>query len=102
MKTGISLGYVASTAMTRHVENQLEGIINSNFPELFAPLELPIGKELVQEERRKLFEISINNVKKSFELFLNFFHDEYIPHVSFNPSISSLPKGEDIYSLCLK
>ena len=102
MKAGVALGYVASTAMTRHVENQLEGIISSNLPELFAPLELPIGKELVTGERRVQFETAIANVKKSFELFLNFFHEEYVPHVSFNPSISSLPNGEDIYTLCLR
>lgn len=103
MREGIAAGVVASTAMCRNVEAQLESIIESGFPELRAPLNTPLGKQLVTDPTKLAqFETAIGSIKTAFESFLDFFHDEYAPKMTFNPACSALPNGAVIYEACLK
>lgn len=102
MTEGISKQIVASTAMCRSVEGKLEKMIESNFPELRSPLSTPVALSVVDENLKEQFEIALNEVKTSFEKFLDFFHDIYLPNATFNPACSALPDGEAIYDQCLR
>lgn len=102
MQIGMKKHIVASTAMLRNVENQLEDLIKNNFPELRAPLELSIANELLSTTKRNEFEIAINKVKNAFELFLQFYHNKYLPCATFNPACSALPDGDLMYEQCLR
>ena len=84
------------------MENQLEGIIGGNFPEIREPLSRPIADICLTAQKREEFEVGIGEVKQAYELFLNFYHDEYLPNATFNPSVSALPNGPRIYNECLQ
>lgn len=101
MRAGMEKKMVASTAMLRGVEAQLEEIISGDFPEVRAPLALPLASGLTTEKMAE-FEAAITSLKFAFECFLNFFHDEYLPCATFDPSVSALPGGERIYEQCLR
>jgi uncharacterized protein (DUF885 family) len=101
MRIGMEKKIVASTAMLRGVEAQLEEIIAGDFPEIRAPLKRPVAAGLSAEKLTE-FEAAIKSVRFAFECFLNFFHDEYLPCATFDPSVSSLPGGERIYEQCLR
>ena len=102
MTEGISKQIVASTAMCRSVEGKLENMIASDFPELRLPLSTPIALELLNDDLKMQFETALKEVKESFEKFLDFFHEIYIPKATFNPACSALPNGLEIYDQCLK
>lgn len=100
MRAGMAKKIVASTAMLRGVESQLEEIISGDMPQLRAPLALPIASGLSAAKLAEI-EAAIASVKFAFECFLNFYHDEYLPFATFDPSVSALPEGERIYEQCL-
>lgn len=102
MKEGINRGIVASTAMIRDVESQLEKLIGGNFNELRVPLSTAQASALLDQERRAAFDLAIDNVKNAFSSFLTWFHDVYVEVATLNPSCSALPNGPAIYAACLR
>lgn len=99
LRKGIDENQVASTAMVRNVPVQLQHIIDSieanegSICALLSSLGLESSDEAIRHKSN--FVVALSELK-------TFFVDEYMPHARSKCGAGGLPKGREVYSLCLK
>lgn len=101
MREGVSKGFVASTAQTRGLDDQLKDIINGDLPELNAPL---TSQTILSADDPLLIDLkaAVESTKAAYATFLDFFVKEYKPALRTAPGVNSLPGGDELYARCLK
>jgi len=101
MREGVSKGFVASTAQTRGLEDQLNDIITGDLPELNAPLQ---SQSVLSADDPLLVSLkaAVASTKSAYSAFLDFYVKEYKSVLRTAPGINSLPGGDALYARCLK
>lgn len=102
LREGIRRGYVSSVDVCRNFESQITNLINSKLDEFYAPLKNDNYETIFTTEERGMMSDTIQNVKKQFSKFLDFYKQEYEPVLSKITGCKSLPHGDNLYAVCCK
>lgn len=92
-------GMSASKSMMRRVPARLKELIESDLPQLKAPLE---GKELDAEFVEQVGQAIKNCYQGALRGLLNFVEEFYSDRVREDPACKALRNGEEVYAQCLR
>ena len=104
MRAGIASGYVASTAMVRSVQQQMDDILEGDLPDFVSPLNGDEATAILSQEPglRESLEEAIAGIKPALRTFRDFYIAEYVSALRIDPACSALPNGVDAYNILLK
>ena len=102
LREGVTRGYISSVDVCRNFESQITNLINSELDEFYAPLKNDNYKTIFTTEEQSVMSETIQNVKKQFSRFLDFYKQEYEPVLSKITGCKSLPNGDNLYAVCCK